>query len=241
MGLYFHQLSKDISMGGQVHIPKDQDQWPESWKTIVYKEYPTVSEVVPILDKSECIIDKGFSEVLQNRTTKRNFRDLDHYVTLKEISTIINHSIVFRDRENENRMTPSGGGRYPLEYYVLIQRSKELKRGIYHFNVKRNTLEFILDLTDKQIPIFSAYSFALEASCVFFVTSVFSRTTSKYGERGYRYILLEAGHAGQNIMLAASAQGLVTCPIGGSYDVVIDNMLGLDGESESTVYVVLVG
>lgn len=40
----------------------------------------------------------------------------------------------------------------------------------------------------------------------------------KYGERGYRFGLLECGHAAQNALLAATGLGLGSVPIGGFHD-----------------------
>ena len=63
----------------------------------------------------------------------------------------------------------------------------------------------------------------------------------KYGERGYRFALLECGHIAQNLLLAAEAEGLAAVPIGGFVDDMINDLMGLDGVSEAVVYVVLAG
>ena len=70
-----------------------------------------------------------------------------------------------------------------------------------------------------------------------FVAAVFGRTRFKYGVRGYRFALLEAGHVGQNVLLAATALGLGAVPLGGYYDRLTDEFLGLDGVNESTLYI----
>ena len=74
-----------------------------------------------------------------------------------------------------------------------------------------------------------------------FVTAVFFRSTFKYGDRGYRFVLLEAGHLAQNACLAAAALGLAAAPIGGYFDRDVDRQLRLDGLSESSVYALLLG
>jgi len=48
-------------------------------------------------------------------------------------------------------MYPSAGARYPLEIYVVILNSKEIPEGIYHYNVKWNTLELLEKGDFKQI------------------------------------------------------------------------------------------
>jgi SagB-type dehydrogenase family enzyme len=70
---------------------------------------------------------------------------------------------------------------------------------------------------------------------------MFWRSRFKYGLRGYRFALLEAGHVVQNLVLAATALRLPTLPLGGWYDRRVDALVGADGLDEATVYVVLVG
>ena len=44
-----------------------------------------------------------------------------------------------------------------------------------------------------------------DASLVIFITGLFERSIVKYGERGYRFVLLEAGHVAQNLGCATAA------------------------------------
>jgi SagB-type dehydrogenase family enzyme len=73
------------------------------------------------------------------------------------------------------------------------------------------------------------------------VAAVFGRTRFKYGLRGYRFALLEAGHVAQNVVLTATALGLAAVPLGGFYDRPTDEFLGLDGVNESTLYTIALG
>jgi SagB-type dehydrogenase family enzyme len=131
--------------------------------------------------------------------------------------------------------------RYPLEYYFLIQNSSEFKTGVYHYNIKEHALEFLKELKESEIPFFSVYPWVRESSCVMFVTGVFDRTMRKYGERGYRYILLEAGHVGQNIYLVGNAIGLSVRAVMGVNDIGVESFLGIDGIGESLVYNLTIG
>jgi SagB-type dehydrogenase family enzyme len=73
------------------------------------------------------------------------------------------------------------------------------------------------------------------------MTDVFWRNQNKYGERGYRYILLEAGHIGQNIYLVSEALGLKCCALGGTRDENLEELVDIDGVTESVVYALAVG
>ena len=46
--------------------------------------------------------------------------------------------------------------------------------------------------------------FVREANLIFFLSAIFNRSQKKYGPRGYRYILFEAGHVAQNLCLVAA-------------------------------------
>ena len=62
-------------------------------------------------------------------------------------------------------------------------------------------------------------------------SSVFRRTSAKYGGRGERYVHIEAGHAAENVCLQAVALGLGTTVVGAFSDAEVKRLLGL-GEEE---------
>jgi len=70
---------------------------------------------------------------------------------------------------------------------------------------------------------------------------IFQRLRRKYQERTYRYALLEAGHLGQNVYLAATAMGMGACAVGAFLDDGLNAMLEVDGQQEAAVYMLSVG
>jgi SagB-type dehydrogenase family enzyme len=141
------------------------------------------------------------------------------------------------------RAVPSGGALYPLELYVAALHVDGLGPGLYHFDPLRPSLAVVGDsVTAGDVAALSTYPEIVGAcAAVIFVAAVFGRTRFKYGVRGYRFALLEAGHVGQNVLLAATALGLGAVPLGGYYDRLTDQFLGLDGVNESTLYTIAVG
>ena len=71
-------------------------------------------------------------------------------------------------------------------------------------------------------------------------TSIYERTTQKYGERGIRYVHMEVGHAAQNVYLQAVALGLGTVVIGAFFDDSVRELLNLPG-NEQPLYIMPVG
>ena len=63
----------------------------------------------------------------------------------------------------------------------------------------------------------------------------------RYGERGVRFIHLDAGHVCQNLYLAAEAINSGVCAIAAFDDIEVNTLLNIDGESVFTTYIATVG
>ncbi len=63
----------------------------------------------------------------------------------------------------------------------------------------------------------------------------------RYGQRGYRYLHLDAGHVCQNLYLAAAATSCGVCAVAAYDQQKMDRLLGADGEDEFTIYLAAVG
>jgi SagB-type dehydrogenase family enzyme len=140
------------------------------------------------------------------------------------------------------RPAPSGGALYPLELYVLAAAVRGVESGVYHFHPFRSHLNRLGGLRWSEVRAALVDGAVLdEAAALLVVTAVFPRTQFKYGQRGYRFALLEAGHVVQNVLLAAADLGLPALPLGGFYDRRLDAIVGADGLDEVGVYAVALG
>lgn len=141
------------------------------------------------------------------------------------------------------RTAPSGGALYPIETYLAVNRSEEIPPGLYHFKVGEFALERIQ--SGNLGPALAAAAinqkFLAEAAAVFIWSAIPRRTMSKYGERGMRYLLLDAGHICQNLLLAAESLDLAACPAAAFFDGEMNALLGLDGREETALYLAGVG
>ncbi|MCL2340729.1 MAG: nitroreductase family protein, partial [Proteobacteria bacterium] len=72
-------------------------------------------------------------------------------------------------------------------------------------------------------------------------TAVLRRNFHKYGDRGLRYVFLDAGHICENLLLAAGAIGGGGCPVAAFFDEEVDAIVGIDGEEETALYLASVG
>ena len=119
---------------------------------------------------------------------------------------------------------------------------EDLASGVYRYEPEEHQLTAIMD-GDKRAELADA---ALAQSCVkeraisIVFTAIYERTTGKYGERGIRYVHMEAGHAGQNLCLQATAMGLGAITVGAFDDEQVAKLLNLP-EDEKPLYIVPVG
>ena len=142
----------------------------------------------------------------------------------------------------ELRTAPSGGALYPLEVYAACHRVDELDLALYHYDPLRHGLEPVRPLGAPLGGELTPYGDVLaESAVVLAVTGMFWRARFKYGDRAYRFTLIEAGHVAQNVLLAAAALRLSAVPVGGFYDRAVDALLGIDGIHEASLYLVSVG
>lgn len=140
------------------------------------------------------------------------------------------------------RPFPSGGGLYPLEIYPVVQQVEGIADGIYHYDPWTHELEerrpgaFHEQLASMML----GQSILAEANVILVATAIMERSMFKYGQRGYRYVWLEAGHFGQNVYLVAAALGLAPLALGGFYDAEVDALLELPPD-ENAIYGMCVG
>jgi SagB-type dehydrogenase family enzyme len=141
------------------------------------------------------------------------------------------------------RCLPSAGGLGPLELYVAAMNVDGLNPGLYHYDVRSHSLTLLApgDCRPSLIKATFIKEAIEKAAAVIILSGVFGRSKIKYGERAYRFVLLEVGHAMQNACLAATALGIGVCPIGGFIDDNLNDLLDVDGIEEAALYAVSIG
>ena len=189
-------------------------------------------------------LEASLGDVLQHR---RSSRDLRHTRLSAELLSTLLHATYgitqTRDEKLELRTVPSAGAMYPLEVFVALGGGHELEPGLYGYVPHRPALHRSRggDALEAVACCMVERDLVRNAAAVVLIAGVFDRTIYKYGERGYRFVLLEAGHAAQNLILACQATGLGALPYGGMVDREVDALLGVDGLQISCVYAIVVG
>lgn len=243
----FHFMTRDTP-----YVPGD---WPieEKLKTLPATRAPPQFKKIPgghavRLPRHETTGD-AFFETLHARRTHRRFAR--GKVALDDVSKLLQTTWGVQGYLETDvfgklpyKTSPSGGARHPGEVYLAALRVEGLESGIYHYHARDHRLA---KLPAKVKPgLVSAYCadqpYFADAAALFIMTAVFARTMWKYGRaRAYRVVLLETGHLCQTFCLTATRLALAPFSTAALRDSLIEKDLGLDGISESVLYVAGVG
>jgi SagB-type dehydrogenase family enzyme len=141
------------------------------------------------------------------------------------------------------RAAPSAGALYAAELYVAVRKVEGLDAGVYHYEVPDNQLALLRggDASARLAEVCCGQEFPLTAAVTVLMSGVVERSTRKYGDRGYRYVLLDVGHLGQNLYLSCAALGLSIVTTCGFFDDDAAELLGVDGCDEPVFYVAFIG
>jgi SagB-type dehydrogenase family enzyme len=196
-------------------------------------------------------VDAGgapLAEVIAARRSRRNFAS--HQLELTELSAIMQWSYgisgevgIAGGGVQHFRAVPSAGALYPAEIYLGVRAVRGLEAGIYHYEVPETSLALLNrgNPADRLHEVCCGQEYARQAAIVVLISAVIERTKRKYGDRGYRYVLLDIGHLGQNLYLACTALGLAIVTTGGFFDDEVADLLGIDGCDEAVFYVAFIG
>lgn len=169
-------------------------------------------------------------QALQSRRSTRTFSP--DPLSLEEVSQLLwaAQGIKF----GVFRTAPSAGALYPLEVYVVVGNVEELAAGVYHYDPATHSLREVLqgDVRRSLSRAALGQKWAGRGAIALVIAAVYERTTKKYGERGIRYVHMEAGHASQNVYLQAQALGLGTVLVGAFRDNKVKKVLQLPDEHQ---------
>ena len=193
-----------------------------------------------------------FDALLARRVTCRNFdvsRPLSA-ATLGRLLARVYTAQAIMDLEGGEEVLkkhhPSGGGLHPLETYLVLRGVEGVAPGLYHYHVEARALEplpFAGDLDAFAHRCVGGQRYFAGAPVLIVTTARFERSFWKYRRhaKGYRALLLEAGHASQNLYLSATDVGLGAFITAAINEKEIEAAFGLDPLREGVLCVNGVG
>jgi SagB-type dehydrogenase family enzyme len=233
LGLAYHEWSKP-GASDLVGAIVDWGPRPQTYKT--YPEAPQIA-----LPDPEREWGMDVARTIRTRRSRREYAGAP--LPLSALSQLLFAAQSITEPRRGFRAAPSAGALYPIEIYPVVHNLEDLEPGVYHYAVADHGLEQLRtgDLRAAMTTAGIGQQMLGQAQVCFVLSAIFQRTRWRYRERTYRYVMLEAGHIGQNIYLAATALGLGACAVGAFLDGKLNNILKLDGEEEAAVYVISVG
>jgi len=219
--------------GQQRGMPPPMPELPFQGKTIELPD-PNQTELQNI----------DLKKAIENRKSERVF--LEGSLSLGELSFLLwaTQGVKEIDQGETFRTVPSAGARHAFETYVVIHKVEGLEPGLYRYLALSHRLGIINTSpeTNERIAQATLQPDLIQTSAVSFIwTAVVGRMNWRYGERGYRYIHLDAGHVGHSLYLAVQAIGCNTCTSAAFNDDDLNRALGLDGVQHFAIYFGSVG
>ncbi|TET98305.1 MAG: SagB/ThcOx family dehydrogenase [Anaerolineales bacterium] len=234
----------------------ETDQRKQKPRPEVQKPYPDDAELIELVPFEDIRVGTApLKEVIQRRKSQRFFTE--EYLSLEELSFLLWATQGIRETSPDGvrfyRNVPSGGNRHSLETYLSIHRVESLDPGLYRYlplehkllQVKQDK-EIALKVSEalmdqEEMKDGKPYIFTRDCAVVFIWTTLPHRTEWRYSLLAHKMIAIDVGHVCQNLYLASVAINAGTCAIGALDRMKMDQVLGVDGEQEFTIYAATVG
>ena len=229
-----YENMKQSDQANKVIQPALEAAYDEKSKII---DLPMPEEIPPIT------ID--LMAVIELRTSVREYQNMP--ISLLELSYLLWCTQGVKQvlgNKATLRTVPSAGARHAFETYLLIHNVEGVKPGLYRFLAMEHKLievNLAENISEEIIKACLEQSFIAKSAVTFLWTAQANRMTWRYGERGYRYLHLDAGHVCQNLYLSAQVIGCGVCAIAAFDDEYMNAVIGLDGEEQFVVYVAALG
>ena len=129
-----------------------------------------------------------------------------------------------------HRPVPSAGAKYPLRIYVIARTVTDVQPAVYQYEPERKSLKAVGGLCSDEAlcEMLLGQPYVTGASAVILLAAELQLTLDRYADRGYRYVLFEAGHAVQNMSMLAAGMGIGGLAIGGFLDPQVAELLHLE-------------
>ncbi len=183
--------------------------------------------------------ETSLEEALRRRRSGREYAD--EPLTRRELGQLLWAAQGITSDEG-GRTAPSAGALYPLEVLAVTRDVEGIEPGVWRYEPEEHALSAVRE-GDRTSALRAAsldQSPVSDAPASIVIAGVQERTEVKYGERSERYVILEAGHAAQNLVLQATTLGLAAVTIGAFDDADVKQVLGLAADEEP-LYVVPIG
>ena len=151
-------------------------------------------------------------ETLARRRSVRSFTA--KALSLEQLGQLAWAGQGITEKKRGFRTAPSAGALYPIELYFVTAQ------GLFTYDPHGHSLtkETGADMRAALYKAVLEQEFIAQAPCSIVIAGARKIVAIKYGNRARRYMLIEAGHVGENILLQAAAMELGAVPVGAFED-----------------------
>jgi len=222
------------------------DQQKQLQQPPLTKQSVNENKITLTKDFSAVIKESNILTVLNERKSNRVF--INEGLTLEQLSFLLWTTQGVKGIRGDNyateRTVPSGGARHALEIYIAALNVEKLEKGLYHYLPLEHEIELVATFDNIENPVVESLDgqeWAGKSSVVFYYTAIPYRSEWRYTTKAHKLILLDAGHAVQNLYLGCGAIGCGTCAVGDYNQELSDKLLQVDGIHEFVIYAAPVG
>lgn len=240
-------IGKEFMKKTQYEYMQPSDQQKGLPQPPIEMEFDEKKAVIDLPSPSEITIkDISLRSAIENRKSIRRYTSQS--LSLTELSWLLWCTQGVKEVLTTPvtlRTVPSAGARHAIETFLLINNVEGIQPGLYRYLATQHIL-LLIDIESKSISdeftkaCLDQKHVKNSAVTFYWVTAIY-RMKWRYGERGYRYIHLDAGHICQNLYLAAENIGCGVCAIAAYEDKELNDLLNLDGEDYFVVYLATLG
>ena len=198
------------------------------------------------LPQVEMVNTCGLEEAIVRRRSQRDFVRKAS-LSPRVLSWLLRFACSYVERADSDselsRTMPSAGALYSVDVYPVVFRVSGLPPGVYRYAAEDHSLELVRSgaFGDHLAAWMLNQAFIADSCVLFMLVGRKDRIAEQYGERGYRYLLIEAGHIAQNFCLVTTGLGLGSVTIGGFLDSAVNQLLRVDELTQVSLYGVAVG
>jgi SagB-type dehydrogenase family enzyme len=178
---------------------------------------------------------RTFGEVARRRRSALDFIGGSHSMSLAQLSAVLSAA-------TKPLSADFATARF-IQLYLFAHRVKELHSGVYRFWDGSAELEQIKsgDQRVQAAGLSLGQDLAGNACVAFSMIADIERAVRAHGDRGYRYVHLEAGAIGHRLYVAAEAFGLGATGIGAFYDDRVHEYLDIAPQQGQVIYHFAIG
>jgi SagB-type dehydrogenase family enzyme len=186
-----------------------------------------------VLPPPQLSSQNSLEEAIAQRRSHRSFGPQE--LSWEQIGQLAWSALGITGGDPRWRSAPSAGALHSLELYLLLPGS------IYHYDPVAHRFTFHQPVLLSEVAAAALnQQFIAQAPCTFAFAANATRTTQVYKKRGWNYVCMDLGHAAQNLLLQATALGLVGTPVGALDEAALNAILKLPADQQ-LLYLVPIG